>query len=320
MTLEISCAFPPSSAAVEHAVLAEQLGFKRAWFYDSPALYPDVWVTLARVAERTERIELGPATLIPHLRHPMTQAAAIATLAELAPGRLAVSISTGFTGRLTMGQPRLSRSYFERYVRQLRGLLAGEQVEIDGALCEMLHPEGYGPTRPIDVPILVGASGPRGEAFAREIGADGVVNAHPGFEWAAPLFFGTVLDEGESPNSERAAATVAGGLAVAYHAAYARDAGALDALPGGDAWREAVERVPEAERHLAMHAGHLVEANEIDRATLDLEALAPRLAWPAGELRERLRALEERGATELMWQPMGSDIPPSCARSRRRPA
>ena len=86
MALEISCAFPPSAAAVEHAVLAEQLGFRRVWFYDSPALYPDVWVTLALVAERTERIELGPATLIPHLRHPMTQAAAIGRWQSWHPG------------------------------------------------------------------------------------------------------------------------------------------------------------------------------------------------------------------------------------------
>ena len=309
MALEISCAFPPSTAAVEHAVLAERLGFKRVWFYDSPALYPDVWVILALVAERTERIELGPATLIPHLRHPMTQAAAIATLAELAPGRLVVSISTGFTGRVAMGQRQLSRAYFERYVRQLKALLAGERIEIDGALCQMLHPQGYGPARPIDVPILVGASGPRGEAFAKAIGADGVVNAHPDFAWAAPLFFGTVLDEGESPDSERASATVASGVVLAYHGAYARGTDALDTLPAGEAWRAAVERVPEAERHLAVHAGHLVEPSEIDRATLDLGALAPRLAWPPDELRARLRALAERGATEVMWQPMGADIP-----------
>jgi 5,10-methylenetetrahydromethanopterin reductase len=54
--VHVSCAFPPGPEVVEHAVLAESLGYERAWLYDSPALYPDVWVTLARVAERTERI------------------------------------------------------------------------------------------------------------------------------------------------------------------------------------------------------------------------------------------------------------------------
>ena len=48
MALEISVAFPPSRAAIDHAVMAEKLGYKRAWFYDSPALYPDVWVVPGR--------------------------------------------------------------------------------------------------------------------------------------------------------------------------------------------------------------------------------------------------------------------------------
>ena len=57
---------------------------RRAWFYDSPALYTDVWVQLCRAAERTERIALGPGVTVPSLRHPMTTAAAIATLVDLA--------------------------------------------------------------------------------------------------------------------------------------------------------------------------------------------------------------------------------------------
>src|SRR5215831_19588621 len=39
--MEISCAFPPGPTAVDHIVEAEQLGYKRAWLYDSPALYGD---------------------------------------------------------------------------------------------------------------------------------------------------------------------------------------------------------------------------------------------------------------------------------------
>src|SRR5262249_45058859 len=47
------------------------------FFFDSPALYPDVWVQLCRAAECTERIGLGPGVLIPSLRHRMTNATAI---------------------------------------------------------------------------------------------------------------------------------------------------------------------------------------------------------------------------------------------------
>ena len=62
-------------------------------------------MTLALAAQRTERIGLGPGVLVPSLRHPMVNAAATATLCALAPGRVAVSFGTGFTGRRAMGYP-----------------------------------------------------------------------------------------------------------------------------------------------------------------------------------------------------------------------
>src|SRR5262245_13799117 len=74
MTIELSCAFATSPESHEHARIAEALGYRRVFFFDSPALYPDVWVQLCRAAECTERIGLGPGVLIPSLRHPMTNA------------------------------------------------------------------------------------------------------------------------------------------------------------------------------------------------------------------------------------------------------
>ncbi len=78
--MDVSCAFPPGREVIEHIEVAESLGYERAWLYDSPALYPDVWATLALAAERTDHIGLGPAVLIPSLRHVLAQATAIATL------------------------------------------------------------------------------------------------------------------------------------------------------------------------------------------------------------------------------------------------
>ena len=69
-----------SSDSPAHLELAETLRSKPAWLYASPALYPDVWTVLSRCAERTSRIGLGPGVLIPSLRHPMVNAAAIAEL------------------------------------------------------------------------------------------------------------------------------------------------------------------------------------------------------------------------------------------------
>ena len=93
--LDISCAFATSMATPDHVAHAEALGFRRAWLYDSPALYPDVWMTLAECARRTSTIELGPGVAIPSLRHPMVTAAAVATLCDLAPGRVNLAIGVG---------------------------------------------------------------------------------------------------------------------------------------------------------------------------------------------------------------------------------
>ena len=120
------CSFATSLETPEHIRIAEQLGYGRSLCYDSPALCPDVWMVLAQAAERTERIGLGPAVLVPSLRHPMTNAAAIATLAQLAPGRTNVAIGAGFTGRYVLGQRAMPWKQVREYVLVLRALLRGD--------------------------------------------------------------------------------------------------------------------------------------------------------------------------------------------------
>jgi 5,10-methylenetetrahydromethanopterin reductase len=53
MSMDISCAFATARSTPEHIALAEQLGYRRAWCYDSPGLYPDVWMILGLAAART---------------------------------------------------------------------------------------------------------------------------------------------------------------------------------------------------------------------------------------------------------------------------
>lgn len=185
MPITLSCAFATSELSHEHARIAEDLGYAHAWFYDSPALYPDVWVQLCRAAERTRRIGLGPGVLVPSLRHPMVNAAAIATLVGIAgEARVAVAIGSGFTGRFTLGQRPMKWSDVRAYVRTLRALLRGEDAEWDGGVLRMLQPAGYGAPRPIRVPIVIAAAGPKGIAAAQELG-DGVFGA-PMPRWRSP--------------------------------------------------------------------------------------------------------------------------------------
>jgi hypothetical protein len=75
-------------------------------------------------------------------------------------------------------------------VRTFRALLRGDTVEWDGHPIRMLHPDGHAPARPIELPVLISALGPKGLAITREI-ADGLFSvnnqtdhAHE-FTWAA---------------------------------------------------------------------------------------------------------------------------------------
>ena len=314
--MDISCAFATSLDTPDQIAVAEELGYKRAWCYDSPALYPDVWMALALAAERTSAIGLGPAVLVPALRHPMVNAAAIATLAQMAPGRTAVAIGAGFTGRYTLGQRAMRWADVAAYVRVLRALLRGEEVEWEGGVLKMMQPDGYAADRPVDVPILIGADGPKGHAVARELG-DGVFGAGlpptgddlPG--WRALLAFGTVLGDGESPSDPRVIEAAGHALAVTYHAVYERSGAAVDGLPGGATWRAAIESVPVERRHLATHEDHLVRVCDRDMPAVEEGAGAlPMLTMTgtAGDLRARVEQLEASGVTEVAYQPAGPDV------------
>ena len=307
--MDVSCSFATSLRTPEHIALAEELGYRRAWCYDSPALYPDVWMTLALAAERTSRIGLGPAVLVPSLRHVMTNAAAVATLVHLAPGRVAIAIGTGFTGRLALGRRPLPWAQVRSYTAALRALLRGEQVEWDGAPIRMLHAAGYAPPRPIDVPILMGVVGERGLKAALEV-ADGVIGPvdPTGFRWAARTYHGTVLEDGEDPGTVRVLAAAGHAAALALHMAHQR--GLAHTVPGGAEWAAEADRIPERERHLAIHDNHLIAINPLDRKFVTgglLRHLG--LARTVPEHQTRLAELQRAGVTEVIYQPAGPDIP-----------
>ena len=123
---------PPGPRTVEYALLAEELGFRAVWCPEIPAFGHDIWVTLARIAEKTKRIKFGPSVLIPSYRHPMAQASAIATLEQIAPGRLMVGFGTGFTGRAGLGKKPLTLASMRTHIVQVKALLRGDVADIDG--------------------------------------------------------------------------------------------------------------------------------------------------------------------------------------------
>jgi 5,10-methylenetetrahydromethanopterin reductase len=157
----ISVALPPSKSIVEWATVAARLGYRRVFVFDSPALYGDVWIALARIVESVPDIEIATGVAVSSLRHPMVTASAIATIEELAPGRVSAYFGTGFTARLAMGKRGVPWADLASYFVQVRALLDGHVVEIDGARCQMLHSPRFGPCRPIDVQLGLAPVGPK---------------------------------------------------------------------------------------------------------------------------------------------------------------
>ncbi|MFC5745826.1 LLM class flavin-dependent oxidoreductase [Actinomadura rugatobispora] len=310
MTVELSCGLPPGPAFGDLAVLAEKLGYARVWIFDSAPLWEDPFVHLALAAERTSRIGLGTAVLIPSERSEMAMASAIAAIARLSGGRFRACFGTGATARRTMGRRPLTLRALEEYVAAVRGLLAGETVTIEDQPARMLHAEGLAAPRPIDAEIWLSAFGPRAIELAARI-ADGIVgqSVHPALPMAT-MRAGTVLEPGEDRGAQRVGEAVGPWQVVAFHEAYAiGGAAAVDAMPGGQEWREALERLaPEGERHLLAYEGHVTHVTERDLPLVGYDHGFPTLIGEADEIRDGLEQLGERGVREVIYTPSGPDV------------
>ncbi|MEL0587290.1 MAG: LLM class oxidoreductase [Candidatus Thiodiazotropha sp. (ex. Lucinoma kazani)] len=95
---------PTMTRHVERAQLTEELGFSALWLRDVPFNVPsfgdagqmyDPFVYLGLLAERTERIALGVASIVLPLRHPAHVAKAAASIDVLSGGRLILGIASG---------------------------------------------------------------------------------------------------------------------------------------------------------------------------------------------------------------------------------
>jgi 5,10-methylenetetrahydromethanopterin reductase len=313
----ISVALPPTRHIVDYAKALQNAGAHRLWLYDSPAVYGDIWIALARAAEATS-LPLGTAVAVPSLRHPMVTAAAIASIEELAPGRLTVAMGTGYTARRAMGRKPITWGRFATTFTQIRELLAGSVLEIDGRPVQMLHGAQCAPPRPITTPLWIAPAGPMGYRTARELDADGVVLVgipepeHRQWPAAALMVNGTVLEPGEDHTSTRVIESAGPWFAAMYHGAWDMNPDLLDDLPGGTHWRATmIGLAPDERRHLAIHRGHLTELGAADLA--GITAAGPALlqsGWtgPASSITSRIDQAHQAGITEIIYAPTGPDI------------
>lgn len=207
----------------------------------------------------------------------------------------------------------------EAYIAAYQALLAGESVDWEGAAIKLMLTSDQADVLPVRIPLLVGAIGPRGAAVAKRLGADGlmsmftVVPAQRAFVRAVVATLGTVFADGEEPSAERVRAAIGAPWAATYHYAYTvGGADAVRAMPGGAAWVDVVEKVPQRLRHLSVHQGHMVEMNDADRAAWDaggyVTVPTATLSGSADTVRKAVAAMAEQGATEIVIEPSGPDV------------
>src|ERR1700726_2465506 len=179
--MQFAIAIPTDADSWRVGRRAEELGFARAWFYDTQMLSADPFVAMAVAAVKTTRIRLGTGVLIPSNRIAPVTANAFASLNKLAPGRIDFGVGTGFTGRRAMGLGAVKLADLQEYVRVVMALLRGETVEAEiekkKRLIRLLNPElGLINTRD-PIPLYVAASGSRARALTAKLGAGWIATA-----------------------------------------------------------------------------------------------------------------------------------------------
>ena len=162
----------------------EAMGYDAAWAADSQMLYSDAYAVLALAAANTSRIRLGTGVSVASVRLAPVTAHSIASINQLAPGRVFIGMGTGHTAMRVMGQDPMKAGAFREYLRVLRALLHGEEVDYapDPAQHErrairFLHPDDGFIDVAHPVPIYVAADGPLALKAAGAYG-DGRVCSH----------------------------------------------------------------------------------------------------------------------------------------------
>ena len=129
--MDFGIALPTAADNWKVVQRAEELGFSHAWFYDTQMLSADCFVAMGAAAVHTKKIRLGTGVLVPSNRIAPVAANALATLNQLAPGRIDFGVGTGFTARRAMGFGAIKVKDMETYMHQVYGLLRRETVDFE---------------------------------------------------------------------------------------------------------------------------------------------------------------------------------------------
>jgi 5,10-methylenetetrahydromethanopterin reductase len=164
--------------AIKYVQYAESRGFEAVWQAES-RLVRDAIVPMAAFAATTTRIKIGSGVINNWTRNPAVIAATYLTLDDLAPDRIICGIGAWWDPLaqkvgINRTKPLLAMREVVTVVRDLlarkRVTFQGEFVHLDDIELDVVH----GRKEPRNVPIYIGATGPKMMALTGEI-ADGAV-------------------------------------------------------------------------------------------------------------------------------------------------
>lgn len=188
----------PSHTILEFAQRLDAGSVDQLWVIED--CFYTAGITLAAAAlARTERLTVGLGILPAVARNPAITAMELATLANLAPGRVIAGIGHGVQSWMEQMGARTPSplTTLEEVITVVRQLLRGNQVTFDGRevhLTDVLldQPPAVVP------PVVAGVRGPKSMAVAGRV-ADGVVLA----EGANPTYLRRVKEQAGNPRDFR---------------------------------------------------------------------------------------------------------------------
>lgn len=197
----------PAGFVVEVAEALEAADVDQLWVIED--CFYTAGISLAATAlARTERLTVGLGILPAVARNPAITAMELATMANLAPGRLLAGIGHGVQEWMDqMGaRPASPLTALDEVITVVRRLLHGESVTFDGRYVTMRDVALDAPPHRVP-PVLAGVRGPKSLALAGRV-ADGVVLA----EGAGPTYVRQALDTAGTPDPFRVSVFTALGI------------------------------------------------------------------------------------------------------------
>ncbi|MEX1296702.1 MAG: LLM class flavin-dependent oxidoreductase [Candidatus Limnocylindrales bacterium] len=195
---------------IEVARRAEAAGFATVWAWDhfiSRGDLDDSWLecftTLTAAAVSTERIGVGTFVVNNVNRHPAVLANIVATLADLAPGR--VELGMGIGGHpvehesygMAFGPARERAEMLEEAVAVLRRLFTGGPADYEGRHYRLTEARSF-PAPDPPPRITIAGMKPAGARMAARIG-DAWTCFDDGYDALRPVFDAALEEAGRSP-------------------------------------------------------------------------------------------------------------------------